>query len=106
MPNIGGPSSQKREVLNGVIQSIVLYGAPVWKRALQRKRYRNMVDGVQRKSLLRVASAYRTVSAAVVQVVTATPPLSLLAEERKHLYETGNGHRPKIREVARERTIL
>ncbi|KAJ8935914.1 hypothetical protein NQ314_012582 [Rhamnusium bicolor] len=66
-------------------KSIVLYGAPVWKRALQRKRYRNMVDGVQRKSLLRVASAYCTVSAAAVQVVTATPPLSLLAEERKHL---------------------
>ncbi|KAJ8964787.1 hypothetical protein NQ317_016081 [Molorchus minor] len=105
MPNIGGPSSQKRSILNGVVQSIVLYGAPVWQRAMHKKRYRAMVDGVQRKSLLRVASAYRTVSVAAVQVVTATPPLSLLAEERTYLYETQNGHQPEIRQVARERTI-
>ncbi|KAJ8977862.1 hypothetical protein NQ317_004770, partial [Molorchus minor] len=37
--------------------------------------------------------------------VTATPPLSLLAEERTYLYETQNGHQPEIRQVARERTI-
>nr|CAH7734770.1 unnamed protein product [Callosobruchus chinensis] len=105
MPNFGGPSSNKRVLLHGVVQSIVLYGAPVWGKALQRKKYRMMVDRVQRKSLLRVASAYRTVSAAAVQVVTGTPPLSLLAEERRRVHIAGNGQIPSVRKAARQQTI-
>lgn len=31
MPNIGGPGNATRIVMHGVIQSIALYGAPVWK---------------------------------------------------------------------------
>lgn len=30
MPNIGGHGIEKRELLNGVVQSILLYGTPVW----------------------------------------------------------------------------
>ena len=32
MPNIGGPLSEKRKVLSGVMHSILLYGCPVWHR--------------------------------------------------------------------------
>lgn len=33
MPNIGGPSSEKRKVLCSTVHSILLYGAPVWHQA-------------------------------------------------------------------------
>nr|CAI5840390.1 unnamed protein product [Callosobruchus analis] len=36
MPNLGGVLSSKREVLNGVVESILLYGAAVWYKALRR----------------------------------------------------------------------
>lgn len=30
MPNVGGPGHAKRMVLAGVVQSVMLYGAPIW----------------------------------------------------------------------------
>nr|CAH7735983.1 unnamed protein product [Callosobruchus chinensis] len=41
-----------------------------------------LLDRVQRKTLLRVASAYRTISTRALHVIIGTPPLHLLAEER------------------------
>nr|CAI5832218.1 unnamed protein product [Callosobruchus analis] len=86
MPNVGGPSSRKRELLCAVAQSVVLYGAPVWEKATTRKRHQQTLDTLQRKALLRVASAYRTVSTRALQVITAIPPLYLLAEERTRIH--------------------
>lgn len=86
LPNIGGPSNKKRRLLNGVVHSTILYGAPIWVGAMRVKKYRDMVLRVQRKMLIRVASAYRTVSGRAVQVITGVPPLNLLAEERGEAY--------------------
>lgn len=102
MPNIGGPSNGKRKVLCEVVHSIVLYAAPVWHVALQKKCYLNMLERVQRKMLLRVASSFRTVSAPALQVLTGVLPIDLLVEERKTLYEQGE----KIsRKEARKRSM-
>lgn len=105
MPNLGGPSSGKRRVLSSVVQSILLYGAPVWSAAMRVKSYKTRMEKVQRQALLRVASAYRTVSTNAVQVVTATAPIHLLAEERRYVHERGGGHLPAVRTEARERTL-
>ncbi|KAJ8930023.1 hypothetical protein NQ314_017232 [Rhamnusium bicolor] len=80
MPNIGGPSSGKR-------------------------RYRTMLEGVQRRMLLRVGSAYRTTSTVALQVITGVIPIDLMVEERRYLYEMGNGQELAIRKAARERTL-
>lgn len=40
-------------------------------------QYRRMLVSIQRRALLRVASAYRTVSAEAVQVVTGVAPIDL-----------------------------
>nr|CAH7729394.1 unnamed protein product [Callosobruchus chinensis] len=104
MPNVGGPSSNKRAILNGVIQSVVLYGAPAWHRAASRKRYQKALDSLQRKSLLRVASAYRTVSTKALQVITGIPPLYLSVMERKEIYSS-QGALEKRRQNARNKTI-
>lgn len=105
LPNIGGPSSLKRAVLCGVIHSIILYGAPVWYEALEKKKYRNILSGVQRKALLRIASGYRTISTNALQVITGIPPISLLAEERYRLYRKENSHLQAIKQGEREETV-
>ncbi|KAJ8939664.1 hypothetical protein NQ314_011053 [Rhamnusium bicolor] len=105
MPNIGGPSSGKREILCGVVHSTILYGAPIWCEALRIRRYRTMLEGVQRRMLLRVGSAYRTTSTVALQVITGVIPIDLMVEERRYLYEMGNGQELAIRKAARERIL-
>lgn len=105
MPNIGGPSSKKREILAGVVHSIVLYAAPVWHRVMAVQRYRGMLERVQRQALLRVASAYRTVSVRALQVITGSVPITLLAQERNRLFGREGGCLPEHRREERIRTL-
>lgn len=87
MPNIGGPKSCRRKLLHEVVLSVLLYGAPVFSSALQAyETTRMLMARVQRRSCLRVISAYRTVSEAAALVLSASPPVDLLAEERKLRY--------------------
>lgn len=41
----------------------------------------------ERKVLIRVVAAYKTVSTLGHQVITGIPPIDLLAEERKYMYD-------------------
>lgn len=102
LPNIGGPNSSKRALIAGVAHSIILYGAPIWQGALKIKRNRALLEKTQRKALIRVAAAYKTVSAMALQVVTGVPPIDLLAEERTRTYAKGKRGEPK---EAKRRTL-
>lgn len=82
MPNVGGPAENKRRLLATVVQSQLLYAAPVWHRALRHIKYKAKLSSPQRKMALRVAGAYCTVSTEAIMVVTGTIPIHLLAEER------------------------
>lgn len=86
MPNIGGPKSKRRRLYNEVVHSILLYGAPVWADSMRVERTRLKLARVQRRSALRVASAYRTVSEGASLTVAGIPPIDLLAFERKRIY--------------------
>lgn len=55
--------------------------------------------------LVRVASAYRTVSAGALQVITGTPPIYILAEGRRNLYAGGEGQNPERNMAARDSTL-
>lgn len=104
LPNIKGPNSSKRRVIASAIESILLYGAPVWVKGLSMTKYKQRMGSVQRKMALRVASAYRTVSSTAVLAIAGMVPIHLAALERKRVYESeGDKDASKIRE--RERTI-
>ncbi|XP_074033340.1 uncharacterized protein [Leptinotarsa decemlineata] len=92
-------------MLYGVVQSILLYGALVWYGALKIERYKAKMTSVQRKALIRVTSAYRTASAATLQVISGIPPINLLAEESAYTYASSCGTRKGVREAPRERTM-
>lgn len=88
MPNMGGPKFTKRRVLASVVQSVMLYGAPVWHKAMDVKSYRSKFDKVYRSVALRVCSSYRTASKEALQVLAGLPPIDLLAEERFNNYHS------------------
>lgn len=104
LPNIQGPSWSKRVLLNAVVQSTLLYGAPIWYKVLNIKKYKQQLEKVQRKTMLRIASGYRTISTVALQIITGVIPIDLLIEERRFLDEIGNGHLVDVRNRARERT--
>lgn len=86
MPNVGGSRASKRKVLSSVIHSQLLYAAPVWSEATKSKRLYKLLTRVQRGMSIRVASAYRTISADAAGVIAGIPPIELLARERASKY--------------------
>lgn len=63
MPNLRGPSERKRRLHASVMESVALYGAPIWAEAfLESREALRIIRGVQRPVVNRVCSAYRTVS--------------------------------------------
>jgi hypothetical protein len=87
MPNISAAKPTKRKLLRNVAHSILLYGAPVWTDDMRTTRWTALLK-VQRRILLRVASAYCTVSNDAIGVIAGIAPLDLLAKDRKSTHET------------------
>lgn len=85
MPNIKGPIFKEREVLHGVIQSTLHYGAPVWYSLMNVRTYQDVLTQTERKSILRVASA--TLSNRALQEITQMTPIQFLANERHRIYD-------------------
>jgi hypothetical protein len=54
----------------GGILPLLLYGAPVWIRAMEKEKYKNKLTRVQRLINIKMAKAYRTVSNEALCVVT------------------------------------
>lgn len=104
LPNTKGPRSDKRRVLCGVVHSTLLYGAPIWKKVMQVKTYKNMLLSAQRTMLLRVASAYRTIATEALCVITGVPPIDLLVEERSELFDRKVGG-SEARETIKNSTL-
>lgn len=102
MPNVGGPTYWR--LLCGVMESIILYGSPIWAETMKMAKYRNTLIAFQRKCAVRIISAYRTVSAVAAQVVAGVVPIDLKMEERCRLHRTGSGHVAEVR--MRERAVI
>lgn len=82
MPNLGGPGEGRRRLLATVADSIVLYGAPVWEKAMRSARNRKLLTRTQRQLALRICRAFRTVSTSVTFVLARTVPWNLAVKER------------------------
>lgn len=69
-----------------MINSVVLFEAPIWKRVIKYGRTRMKLRALQRAVALRVCSAYRTASTEGVFVLAGLPPLELLIWVRTQRY--------------------
>ena len=99
MPNIGGPRASKRRVMASVVQSQILYAAPVWYTVTQNKKLTGKLARLQRLMSIRICSAYRTISTEAVGVIVGVPPIEILILERTEKY---NGEEAR---VARESVL-
>uniref|UniRef100_A0A2S2R446 Uncharacterized protein n=1 Tax=Sipha flava TaxID=143950 RepID=A0A2S2R446_9HEMI len=85
LPNIILGNPKKRKLIGNVATSILLYGAPNWANSMSKTGIKEH-HKVTRKTNLRVISAYSTTSADAAQVLSDTPPIDLMATERKDMY--------------------
>lgn len=88
MANKKGTSEKKRRLYSNVINSIVLYGAPIWaEEAGNTPKIVQSIRSVQRRASLRVIRAYKTISMEIALVMARNPPVELLAAKMKAIYE-------------------
>ena len=83
IPNIGGPREAKRRLVASVVNSKLLYAAPVWTSALNNHAIQKKLFSAQKGLVLGIVSAYRTVSMSALLVLANVPLIGLLVEERK-----------------------
>ncbi|CAB0038990.1 unnamed protein product [Trichogramma brassicae] len=87
MPNSGGPRSSRRKLYAHVVDSILLYGAPVWVHSSTKTRaYIQQAESAHRRACLRVIGGRPHVAYEATYVLAGIPPLALLADERARLY--------------------
>lgn len=103
MPNLGGPKQSRRRLLVSVVHSVLLYGAPVWRRTLKYAP-RNVaeIQKVQRRAALRSVCGYKTVSHVAANILSGLPPIEHLAKERESAFETrrSEGRPASVKEKA------
>lgn len=88
LPNLGGPDNRVRRLYMGTVRSIALYGAPLWAEALVKsRRGKTIMLSALHPMILRVARTYRTVSRSAAQILAGIPPITLLAEEQRKMYQ-------------------
>lgn len=86
MPNLGGPSRDKRVLLMSVVRSVILYAAPAWARKATRYDCnRRELNRALRVAAIRSIRAYRTVSTEASMFLAGIPPGDLLALERTRI---------------------
>lgn len=107
MPNIGGPTEPRRRLLVSVVQSVMLYGAPIWATSLEySKASRGELLKVQRQAALRSICGYRTISYDATYILASTPPIDLIAMERRKLFQIRRGLTRKTVQEARDDTMV
>lgn len=76
MPNIGVLKQSKRKLLGCVVNS-----ASVWCKVIRNQRLTGKLARIQRLINIRIACAYRTISAKGVGLIAGTPPIQLVIQE-------------------------
>ena len=70
-----------------MVNSKLLYAAPIWTSALNNHANLKKLFAAQRGVVMRIVSAYRTVSKSAVLVLASVPPIDFLSEERKETFQ-------------------
>uniref|UniRef100_A0ABD2WH03 Reverse transcriptase domain-containing protein n=1 Tax=Trichogramma kaykai TaxID=54128 RepID=A0ABD2WH03_9HYME len=80
MPNSGGPRSSRRKLYAHVVDSILLYGAPIWSTAAQKRAYIRQAESAHRRACLHVIGGRPHVSYEATYVLSGIPPLGSVDE--------------------------
>ncbi|XP_078051372.1 uncharacterized protein LOC144477519 [Augochlora pura] len=116
LPNLRGAGHKIRTLYYNVLESVLLYGAPILASGLNNIRSISTLHQTQKLGLCRLVRSYHTVSHEALCVLAGQPPLILKAEERKKVFYRsleldGNDSQLKqkinaIKKEEREKTIV
>ncbi|CAB0031184.1 unnamed protein product [Trichogramma brassicae] len=87
MSTIGGSRSSRRRLYANVINSILLYGTPIWSCGPGARAGLRRAEAIHRRACLRVISGRPHLSYDAAYVLASIPPLALLADERSRLHQ-------------------
>ncbi|XP_014233349.1 uncharacterized protein LOC106656736 [Trichogramma pretiosum] len=87
MPTIGGPRSSRRWLYANVIDSILLYSAPIWNCRTGTQTGMRQAEAIHRRACLRVISSRSHLPYEATYVLASIPQLALLADEGIRLYQ-------------------
>ncbi|XP_076638774.1 uncharacterized protein LOC143350585 [Colletes latitarsis] len=86
-PNVGGPGYKTGLTYYYVMESILLYAAPIWASALELEVNRIRLQNAQCLGLGRVVKTYRTVAREVLPVLAGVLPILLKVKERQEIFQ-------------------
>ena len=84
-----------KTLYTGGVQPLLLYGAPVWAKILEKTSHRKKLTRVQRLINVKIAKAYRTVSNEALCIITGLQPIDIKIKDTAEFYEIVRGKRHK-----------
>jgi hypothetical protein len=90
--NWGLKQAALKTIYTGGILPLLLYGAPVWRNAIDKASYKSKLVRVQRLINIKIAQAYRTVSHEALCVLTGMIPIDLKIEKAARIYQLTKGN--------------
>jgi hypothetical protein len=81
-----------KTIYTGGIPPLLLYGAPVWRKGIDKASYKSNLVRVQRLINIKIAKAYRIVLHEALCVFTAMMPIDLKIEKSARIYQINKGN--------------
>jgi hypothetical protein len=95
MLNWGLKNAALKTIDTGGILPLLIYGDPVWRKAIDKVSYKTKLVRAQRLMNIKVAKAYRTVSNDALCVLTGLTPIAIKIQEASQFYQLTKGNRGK-----------
>jgi len=88
LPNVNGPGAKTRRLYANTVQSVTMYGAPIWAGEMMASRkIKQLVHQSQRRLAIRITRSYRTVSYVAATALAGLIPAEHLATSYSRVYE-------------------
>ena len=91
--NWGLKHAALKTIYTGGILPLLLYGAPVWGKAMDKACYKLKLVRVQRLINIKIAKAYRTVSNDALCILTGLTPIDIKIQEAAEYYQLTKGNK-------------
>lgn len=86
LPYLRGPREKKRRLYAAMMNSIIMYGSPIWADSTHRKKINDGLRRIQRVIAIRVIAGYRTISADAALLLARMAPAHLQAAYYKRVF--------------------